>query len=223
MTSVPPPPSDPRAGSEGRRVAAILLLGALLIGQLVFTLIGLLGFGLGGGSGLEIAIFVLVAGGVLSALLWLLLAVIGRRVRPAGALFALGAPVLDVALAALLLSGSLRPACSDQELAIIAEVPTYAGSEMTFEHEYSSDTCTGSFDVVATADEVVAHYRGELERDGWTVAIDDVPTGSAEGEPVDTRELQATRDGAVFTIALESWSGHTNAAIRVDVPAEGGP
>ena len=156
---------------------------------------------------------------VLSALLWLLIAVIGRRVRPAGALFALGAPVLDVALAALLLSGSLRPACSDQELAIIAEVPTYAGSEMTFEHEYSSDTCTGSLDVVATADEVVAHYRGELERDGWTVAIDDVPTGSAEGEPVDTRELQATRDGAVFTIALESWSGRTSAVIRVDASA----
>ncbi|MEZ0235948.1 MAG: hypothetical protein ACAH81_13505, partial [Actinomycetota bacterium] len=91
--------------------------------------------------------------------------------------------------------------------------------EMTFEHEYSSDTCTGSFDVVATADEVVAHYRGELERDGWTVAIDDVPTGSAEGEPVDTRELQATRDGAVFTIALESWSGRTSAVIRVDASA----
>jgi len=219
MTSVPPAPSDPVPGSEGRRVAAIVVLGALLIGQLAFTLIGLLGFGLGGGSGLEIAIFVLVAVGVLSALLWLLVAIIGRRVRPAGALFAFCASVLDVALAALLLSGSLRPACSNQELAIIAEVPTYAGSEMSFEHEYSSGACTGSLDVAATADEVVAHYRGELERDGWTVAIDDVPTGSAEGEPVDTRELRANHDGAVFTIALESWSGRTSAVIRVDASA----
>ncbi len=215
MTSVPPPPSDLALGSEWRRVAAIVVLGALLVGQLAFTMIGLLGFGLGGGSGLEIAIFVLVAVGVLSALLWLLIAVIGRRVPPAGALFALVAPLLDVALAALLLSGSLRPACSDQELAIIAEVPTYAGSEMTFEHEYSSGACTGSLDVVATGDEVLAHYRGELERDGWTVAIDG-QTESPEGEPVDTRELRANRDGAVFTIALESWSGRTSAAIRVD-------
>ena len=84
MRSVPPSPSDASAGSEGWRVAAIVVLGALLLGQLVFTLIGLLGFGLGGGSGLEIGIFVLVALGVLSALLWFLIAVIGRRVRPAG-------------------------------------------------------------------------------------------------------------------------------------------
>ena len=99
----------------------------MLLAQLLFTLIVLLGFGLGGGSGPEIGIFVLVAVGVLSALLWLLVAVIGRRVRPAEALFAVVAPVLDVALAALILSGSLRPACSDQELAIIAEVRTYGG------------------------------------------------------------------------------------------------
>ena len=216
MTSVPPSPRDAVPGSEGWRVAAIVVIGALLLGQLVFTLIGLLGFGLGGGSGLEIGIFVLVALGVLSALLWLLIAVIGRRVRPAGALFALVAPVLDVALAALILSGSLRPACSDQELAIIAEVPTYAGTEMAFEHEYSSGACVGSLDVMATADEVVAHYRGELERDGWSVAIRDVPAASPEGETVDTRELQADRDGAVFTVALESGSGRTSAAIRVD-------
>lgn len=216
MTSVPPPPSDVLPGSGGRRVAAIVVLGASLLAQLVFTLIGLLGFGLGGGSGLEIGLFVLVAVGVLAALVWLVIAVIGRRVRPIVALFALVAPVLDVALAALILSGSLRPACSDQELAIIAEVPTYAGTEMTFGSESSTGACTGSLDVMATADEVVAHYRGELERDGWTVAIDDVPTASSEGEPVDTRELQANRDGAGFAIALESWSGRTSAAIRVD-------
>jgi hypothetical protein len=54
-----------------------------------------------------------------------------------------------------------------------------------------------------------------LEWDGWTVAIDDVAAGSPEGEPVDTRELRADRDGEVFTVALESWSGRTSAAIRV--------
>ena len=73
--------------------------------------------------------------------------------------------------------------------------------------------------MTATADEVVAHYRNELEGDGWTVAIDDVPTAAPEGEAVDTRELRAERDGAVFTIALESWSGRTSAAIRVDASA----
>ena len=200
-------------------MVAIVVLGILLLGQLVFTLIGLLGFGLGGGSGPEIGLFAVVAVGALLALLWLLTAVVGRRVRPTTALFALVVPVLDVALAVLILSGSLRPACTAQELAIIAEVPTYAGAKMTFEHEYSSGACSGSLDVTATADEVVAHYRNELEGDGWTVAIDDVPTAAPEGEAVDTRELRAERDGAVFTIALESWSGRTSAAIRVDASA----
>ncbi|HET6713406.1 MAG TPA: hypothetical protein VFI59_06835 [Actinomycetota bacterium] len=200
-------------------MAAIVVLGLFLLGQLVFTLIGLLGFGLGGGSGPEIGLFGVVAVGALLALLWLLTAVIGRRVRPATALFALVAPVLDVALAVLILSGSLRPACTEQELAIIAEVPTFAGAEMTFEHESSSGACSGSLDVTATADEVVAHYRNELEGGGWTVAIDDVPTEAPEGEVVDARELRAERDGAVFTIALESWSGRTSAAIRVDASA----
>ncbi|MET0801325.1 MAG: hypothetical protein ABWZ53_09175 [Actinomycetota bacterium] len=197
-------------------MVAIVVLGILLLGQLVFTLIGLVGFGLGGGSGLEFWLFVVVAVGVLLALLWLLVAVIGRRVRPAKACFAVVAPVLDVAIAALILSGSIGPSCSDQELAIIAEVPTYASADMTFEYESSSGACSGSLDVTASADEVLAHYRRELKRDGWTVAIDDVPTESPEGEPVDTRELQANRDGEVFAIALESGSGHTNAAIRVD-------
>ena len=219
MPSVPPPPSDALPRSGGWRVVAIVVIGVLLLGQLVFTLIGLIGFGLGGGSGLEFQLFVVVALGVLLALLWLLAAVIGRRVRPAKACFAVVAPVLDVAIAALILSGSLRPSCSDQELAIIAEVPTYAGADMTFEYEPSSGACTGSLDVTATADEVLAHYRRELERDGWTVAIDDVPTESAEGEPVDTRELQANRGDEALAIALESWSGHTNVAIRVDASA----
>jgi hypothetical protein len=196
-------------------VAAIVVLGVLLAGQLVFTLMGLLGFGLGGGSALEFGLFVVVAAGGLSTLLWLLSAVIGRRIRAAKALYALVAPVLDVAVAALILSGSLR-SCSDRELAIIAEIPTYAGAEMTFEYESSSGACSGSLDVTATADEVVAHYRSELERDGWTVAVGDVPTGSPEGERIDTRELHASRDGEGLTIALESWSGHTYAAIRVD-------
>jgi hypothetical protein len=218
MTSIPPPSTDALPGSEGGgwRVAAIVALWALLLCQLAFTVIGLLGFGLGGGSGPEIGLFVLVAVGGFSALLWLLIAVVGRRARPAMALFALSAPVLDVALAALILSGSLRHTCSDRELAIIAEVPTYAGAEMAFEQEYSSGACSGYLDVMATADDVVEHYRIELERDGWTVAIDDVPTGSPEGEPVDTRELRAVRDGAEFTVALESWSGRTSAAIRVE-------
>lgn len=219
MPSVPPPPHDALPGSESRRVAAIVVLGGLLAGQLVFTLMGLLGFGLGGGSALEFGLFVVVAVGGLSTLLWLLSAVIGRRIRAAKALYALVAPVLDVAVAALILSGSLR-SCSDRELAIIAEIPTYAGAEMTFDYESSSGACSGSLDVTATADEVVAHYRSELERDGWTVAVGDVPTGSPagspEGERIDTRELHASRDGEGLTIALESWSGHTYAAIRVD-------
>ena len=215
MTSVPPP-RDATTGSDGWRIAAVVVLATLLVGQLVFTLIGLLGFGLGGGSGPEIGLFLVIAVGGCAALSWLLTAVVRKRVRPAMALVALSAPVLDVAIAALILSGSLRPPCSDRELAIIAEVPTYAGVEVTFEHEFSTGACSGSLDVMAKADEVVEHYRIELERDDWTVAIDDVSAGSPEGEPVETRELRAERDGEVFTVALESWSGRTSAAIRVE-------
>jgi hypothetical protein len=216
MPPIPPPPRDTLSGAGPSRVIAIVLLGFLLLAQLVFTLIGLLGFGLSGGSGLEFGLFVVVAVGVLWALLWLFLAVKRRSVRPATALIAIAAPVLDVALAALILSGSLGSSCSDQEQAILAEIPTYGGSNVTFDHESSSGACAGSLNVTATADEVLTHYTRELERDGWTVVVDDVPTGSAEGEPVDAQELRARRDGAAFDIAVESWSGQTSAAIRVD-------
>jgi hypothetical protein len=216
MRTIPPPPRGALPRSEGRRVVAIGVLGIVLVVQVVFSLIGLLAFGLGGGTGLEIGLFVVVAIGLLATVLYLLIAVIARRLRPAKALVALAAPVLDVALAALILSGSLRPSCSDPELAIIADVPAYAGTEMTFAYEPASGACVGSLDVTATADEVVAHYRSELQRDGWTVVVDDVVTGSSEGEPFESREVRADRDGAVFTIALESWSSHTSAAIRVD-------
>jgi hypothetical protein len=216
MPSVPPPPSASAPVSGGWRVVAVVVLGVVLVGQLVFVLTGLLGFGLGGGSGLEIGLFAVVAVGVLVALMWLLIAVIGSRVRPATALLSLVAPVLDVALAALILSGSLGASCSDQELAILDEIPAYAGADPTFGYESSSGTCSGSIDVTATADEVLAHYQRELERDGWTLTIDDVPAASPEGGSVETHELRANREGAVFTIALESWSGRTSAGIRVD-------
>ena len=217
MTSVPPPPSDLALGSEWRRVAAIVVLGALLVGQLAFTMIGLLGFGLGGGSGLEIAIFVLVAVGVLSALLWLLIAVIGRRVPPAGGALRARRPTSRrrarrAAPLRLVEAGVFRSGPRDHRGGSHLRG---VGDGRSPTHEYSSGACTGSLDVVATGDEVLAHYRGELERDGWTVAIDG-QTESPEGEPVDTRKLRANRDGAVFTIALESWSGRTSAAIRVD-------
>ena len=216
MPSEPPPPHDTSPASWGWRVVAIVVLGVLLAGQIVFTLLGLLGFGLGGGSSLEIWLFVVVAVGVLLALLWLLMAVIRSSARPATALFGLVALLFDVGLAALILSGRLGPSCSDRELAIIAEVPPFAGDATTFEYESSSGACTSLLDVTATADEVLEHYRMELERDGWTVSVDDVPTESQEGGSTDTRELRASREGEVFTVALESWSGRTSAAIRVN-------
>jgi hypothetical protein len=52
--------------------------------------------------------------------------------------------------------------------------------------------------------------------DGWNVVVQNVPTEAPEGESVDVRELHANRDGALFTIALESYFGQTSAAIRVD-------
>jgi hypothetical protein len=48
------------------------------------------------------------------------------------------------------------------------------------------------------------------------VAVQEVPTEVPEGEPVEVHELTASREEALFTIALEYFSGHTSAAIRVD-------
>jgi hypothetical protein len=198
------------------RGIAVWTLGAASLCQLLFVLVGFLVLGLNGSTGWQLPVFLLIGGGGLAALVLLAVAILRSRVDARSAWLAIAVVLLDVGLVALMSTGALAGSCSDAELAIIAEVPTYAGGEVAFEPEASSGACAGQLEVEAPADDVLSHYERELERDGWTVAVQEVPTEVPEGEPVEVHELTASREEALFTIALEYFSGHTSAAIRVD-------
>ena len=124
--------------------------------------------------------------------------------------------LLDVVFVMLLANGALAGSCSEAELAITNEIPSYGGLGGAFEHESSTGACASQLEVEASADEVLSYYERALREDGWTVVVQETPTEAPEGEPVDVRELTATREGALFTIALESYAGRTSAAIRVE-------
>ena len=210
----------PRSSDDGtrepRRAVAVWILAAALAGQLALVVLGLIAIGLGGASGLELGLFVLIGLGGLAVLLLLEIAIVIGRVKARFAWTAVAVLVLDIAFAALLVSGGLAGRCSDAELAIISEIPSYRGLGGAFELEASSGACAAQLEVEASADEVLSYYERALREDGWTVVVQEVPIEASEGEPVDVRELSASRDDALVTIALESYSGHTSAAIRVD-------
>jgi hypothetical protein len=192
------------------------MLGAALICQLFLVLVGAIGIGLGGASGSQVWLFVLIGLGGLGALLALEVAILRGRVQARFAWAALAVLILDVVFAMLLSNGALAGRCSEAELAISNEIPSYGGLGGTFEPEPSTGACAAHLEVEASADDVLSYYERALREDGWTVVVQETPTEAPEGEPVDVRELTATREGALFTIALESYAGRTSAAIRVD-------
>ena len=216
LGSVPPPRSSDHSRPEPRRALAVWLLGVALICQLTLVLVGSIAIGLGGASGPQLRLFVLIGLGGLGVLLFLEVAILAGRVQSLFAWAGLAVLVLDIAFAFLLASGGLAGCCSEAELAVINEIPSYGGLEGAFEPESSTSACAAQLEVEASADEVLSYYERELREDGWTVVVQQVPTEAPEGEPVDVRELSASREGALFTIALESYSGHTSAAIRVE-------
>jgi hypothetical protein len=195
---------------------AIWTLAAASLCQLLLVLVGFIAIGLNGASGWELPAFLLIGIGGLAALVFLEIAVLTRRVAARVAWLAIAVVVLDIGAVTLMSTGALAGPCSDAELAIVAEIPAYAGSEAVFEYESSSGACAAQLEVEASADDVLSYYERELKRDGWTVYIQDVPAEAPEGEPVEVRELSASREEAVFTIELESSAGHTSAAIRVN-------
>ena len=215
LGSVPPPFPD-HAVSGPRRTVAVWMLGAALICQLFLVLVGSIAIGLGGAGGSEAWLFVLIGLGGLGALLVLEVAILRGRVRARFGWAALAVLLLDVGFVMLLTDGALAGHCSEAELAISKEIPSYGGLGGAFEHESSTGACTSYLEVEASADEVLSYYERELREDGWTVVVQEIPAEAPEGEPVDVRELTATRAGALFTIALESYSGRTSAAIRVE-------
>ena len=207
LGSVPPPRSSDHATSGPRRAVAVWMLGAALICQLFLVLVGSIAIGLGGASGRRLRLFVLIGLGGLGVLLLLEVAILDGRVQARFAWAALAVLLLDVVFVLLLASGALAGRCSEAELAIINEIPSYGGLGGAFELESSTGACAAQLEVEASADEVLSYYERALREDGWTVVVQEIPTEAPEGEPVDVRELTATREGALFTIALESYSG----------------
>jgi hypothetical protein len=214
VTELPPRPDTGGRSPSGRGVAVALLLVVLVV-QVLFFLGYLFVLLVGGTTGLEFGVFLLLAVAVGAALLWLLIAIIRERVPPNRALLVLVVPLADALIVVLLTAGTLGGSCSEQERAIIDEIAPYPGVTTAFDYESSSGTCAVSFEVQASPDDVLSHYRRELERDGWRVAIEDIPAESEEGL-VTAKDLQAQRGSDSFTIALESSSGTTSAAIRVN-------
>jgi hypothetical protein len=211
----PPRPDVPGRSTHGRGVAVVLLLIAL-VAQVLFLLGGLIGLSLSGATGLGFGVFLFVAIGAGWVLLWLVAAIVRDRVPPNRASFAVVVPIVDVLIVMLVATGSaFSGSCSERELATLDEIAQYPGTSPAFGYEPGSGSCAASLEMEASPDDVLQHYRTELERDDWTVSITTVPSESA-GEPVTTKELTASRGGDTFTIALESSSGHTSAAIRID-------
>lgn len=213
---MPPPRSWGDGTPEPRRAVAVWILAAALVGQLTLVVFGLIAIGLGGASGPELRLFVLIGLGGLAVLVLLEIAILIGRVKARLAWTAVAVLALDIVFATLLVSGGLAGRCSDAELAIISEIPSYRGLGGAFELEASSGACAAQLEVDASADQVLSYYERQLREDGWTVVVQEVPTEAPEGEPVDVRELSASREDALVTIAVESYSGHTSAAIRVE-------
>ena len=213
VTEFPPRPDTGNRWTVGR-IVAVFVLALALIAQVLLFLGYVFVLLLEGTTALEFGVFVLVTAGVGWGLLWLLIAMVRERVAPIRALLVLVALVADVLIVVVLTTGTIGGSCSERERAIINEITQYPGAS-TFRYEPASGACTTSLEVEAPPQEVLAHYRKELQDDGWTVSITDVPTES-EGEPVTAKDLTAQRGTDSFSIALESFAGQTSAAIRVD-------
>ena len=211
----PPPRPDTAARSASGRGVAIAVLLVALVAHVLFSLGCIFVLLVGGTTALQFAVVLLVAVGVGLALLWLVGAIIRERVPPTRALLVVIVPLADVLIAILLTMGTFGGSCSDRELAIIDEIAQYPGANATFNYESSSGSCAASFEVQASPEDVLEHYRRELESDGWQVEIENVPT--SDGVAVSAKDLSAQRDGDSFTIAMESFPpDNTSAAVRVD-------
>ena len=104
--------------------------------------------------------------------------------------------------------------CSDDDLRLAEAIPHYEGVQLEFFDDPEGAGCAAQLEVEADADDVIDHYRGALEADGWEVSTEDVSVEGLEGMTV--RDLDARRGEAEVTIALEGFEGRVSAAIRVD-------
>ena len=122
--------------------------------------------------------------------------------------------LLAVVAIVLLPSCGLGGSCSEEDLRLAEAIPQYEGVQLEFFDDPEGAGCAAQLEVEAEADDVIDHYRGVLEADGWDVSTEDVPVVGLEGMMV--RDFSAQRGEAEVTIALEEFEGRVSAAIRVD-------
>ena len=215
LGSVPPLFPDHATSEPRRRAVAVWMLGAALICQLFLVLVGSIAIGLGGAGGI---------GGVAlradrarrSRAPALEVAILRGRVQARFAWAALAVLLLDVVFVMLLAAGGLAGHCSEAELAISNEIPSYGGLGGAFEHESSTGACAAHLEVEASANEALLTTSARSAKNGLDRGRSRDPHGGTGGRTSPAPELTASRGGALFTIALESYSGRASAAIRVE-------
>lgn len=209
------PGQRPVPASNVGRVVTITLLTIAATAQLGFIFLGLVGMALGGVTAGEFGLFVMGTAAALWGIVWLAVAITRRRRRTRWALFALAAPVVDLAVVAVIAGGVLAGSCAEEEIRIAEDIPPFGGGEIVYGHEAQSGSCAGVLDVTATPEEVLDHYERELEADGWGVVVERAATEGPDGSFA-AFDLSAGRGDDRFTIALEAYRGRVSAAIRID-------
>ncbi|HEX6131736.1 MAG TPA: hypothetical protein VF044_08375 [Actinomycetota bacterium] len=209
------PGQRPVPASNVGRVVTITLLTIAATAQLVFIFLGLVGMALGGVTAGEFGLFVLGTAAALWGIVWLAVAITRRRRRPRAALFAVVAPLVDLAIVAVITGGVFAGSCTEDETRIAEEIPPFGGGEIVYGYEAQSGSCAAGLDVTASAEDVLDHYERELEADGWGVVVEPTTTEGSDGSFA-AFDLSAGRGDDRFTIALEAYQGRVSAAIRID-------
>ena len=126
--------------------------------------------------------------------------------------------LLELGVAAVvmiaLLPNCFGRSCSDEDLQLAERIPHYSDTQLEFFDDPEGPGCAAVLEVRADVAEVVDHYRGALEEDGWDVSVRETMVEGQEGESAP--ELIARRGEAEVTIVLEAFDGQVSAAIRVD-------
>ncbi|MGI8616002.1 MAG: hypothetical protein ACR2L4_04350 [Actinomycetota bacterium] len=131
-SSIPARPDQPHKQEVRRTV--IVVRGVISAAQLMFLLVSLLFMALGGGTGWQSILVVVIGRGALSGILWLIVAISRRRVRVGIAFLALAVPLVDLVLAALLSAGFLGGSCTLEEVRLSEEIPTFRTVDMSFDY-----------------------------------------------------------------------------------------
>ena len=191
--------------STARKVSLTLLI-VLLLGQGLVVLATFVVVGLGHGSTAQAAILLGSVGAAFVLLLVLLAGAVRGTWKPRMTVWALAAPVLDVAAYAVVLgaSGGVG-ACDEGEAVALMSVSPPPGVELQGEPRDSEGICAQAFVASVPLGDVLSGYRTSLESDGWTVLRQSTQPGSAEGGgSVESGELTAKRGSVRFWVRVES-------------------